>query len=74
MTDDTMSAVCTVNAPAETVFAVLADPTVAQLSQAKANRIVFPNKDLSAAITFASVLSYPAVADQLPPLLTAALA
>ncbi|WP_073698207.1 ABC transporter substrate-binding protein [Mycobacterium sp. ST-F2] len=51
--------------------AVLADPTVAQLSQAKANRIVFPNKDLSAAITFASVLSYPAVADQLPPLLTA---
>ena len=25
---------------------------------------VFPNKDLSAAITFASVLSYPAVADQ----------
>ena len=54
--------------------AVLADPTVAQLSQAKANRIVFPTKDLSAAITFASVLSYPAVADQLPPLLTAALA
>ncbi|MCX8560304.1 ABC transporter substrate-binding protein [Mycolicibacterium mucogenicum] len=54
--------------------AVLADPTVAQLSQAKTNRIVFPNKDLSAAITFASVLSYPAVADQLPPLLTAALA
>lgn len=54
--------------------AVLTDPTVAQLSQAKANRIVFPNKDLSAAITFASVLSYPAVADQLPPLLTAALA
>ncbi|MHA7661612.1 ABC transporter substrate-binding protein [Mycolicibacterium sp. HS_4_1] len=53
---------------------VLADPTVAQLSQAKANRIVFPNKDLSAAITFASVLSYLAVADQLPPLLAAALA
>ena len=52
--------------------AVLADPTVAQLSQAKANRIVFPNRDLSAAIAFASVLSYPAVADQLPPLLTAA--
>lgn len=30
MTDDTMSAVCTVNAPAETVFAVLADPTTHQ--------------------------------------------
>ncbi|MUL64700.1 iron ABC transporter substrate-binding protein [Mycobacterium sp. CBMA 234] len=53
--------------------AVLADPTVAQLSQAKANRIVFPGKDLSAAIAFASVLSYSAVADQLPPLLAKAL-
>ncbi|OBA93168.1 polyketide cyclase [Mycolicibacterium fortuitum] len=30
MTDDTMSAACTVNAPAETVFAVLADPTTHQ--------------------------------------------
>lgn len=30
MTDDTMSAVCAVNAPAETVFAVLADPTTHQ--------------------------------------------
>lgn len=30
MTDDTMSAVCTVNAPTETVFAVLADPTTHQ--------------------------------------------
>ncbi len=30
MTDDTMSAVCTVNAPAGTVFAVLADPTTHQ--------------------------------------------
>ncbi|MGY1989632.1 SRPBCC family protein [Mycolicibacterium fortuitum] len=30
MTDDTMSATCTVNAPAETVFAVLADPTTHQ--------------------------------------------
>ena len=27
MTDDTMSTACTINAPAETVFAVLADPT-----------------------------------------------
>jgi iron complex transport system substrate-binding protein len=54
--------------------AVLADPTVAPLSQAKTNRIVFPGKDLSAAIMYASVLSYPAVADQLPPLLAKALA
>ncbi|MDH6243346.1 iron complex transport system substrate-binding protein [Mycobacterium sp. OTB74] len=53
--------------------AILADPTVAQLSQVKNNRIVFAGKDLSAAIAFASVLSYPAVADQLPPLLTKAL-
>ncbi|MEE6163282.1 MULTISPECIES: SRPBCC family protein [unclassified Mycolicibacterium] len=30
MTDDTMSAACTINAPAETVFAVLADPTTHQ--------------------------------------------
>ncbi|MFV8053585.1 SRPBCC family protein [Mycobacterium sp. 48b] len=27
MSDDTMSTACTINAPAETVFAVLADPT-----------------------------------------------
>jgi len=27
MTDETMSTACTINAPAETVFAVLADPT-----------------------------------------------
>ncbi|MGB8403047.1 MAG: ABC transporter substrate-binding protein [Mycobacterium sp.] len=53
--------------------AIAADPTVAQLNLAKTNRILFPNKDLSAAITFASVLSYPAVADQLPPLLAKAL-
>ncbi|OLO99113.1 polyketide cyclase [Mycolicibacterium porcinum] len=30
MTDDTMSAACTINAPADTVFAVLADPTTHQ--------------------------------------------
>ncbi|MGV0781972.1 SRPBCC family protein [Mycolicibacterium sp. XJ775] len=30
MTDETMSATCTINAPAETVFAVLADPTTHQ--------------------------------------------
>jgi iron complex transport system substrate-binding protein len=53
--------------------AILADPTVAQLKLARSNRIVFPDKDLSAAISFASVLSYAAVADQLPPLLAKAL-
>ena len=30
MTDETMSTACTINAPAETVFAVLADPTAHQ--------------------------------------------
>lgn len=30
MTDDTMSTACTINAPVETVFAVLADPTTHQ--------------------------------------------
>jgi uncharacterized protein YndB with AHSA1/START domain len=30
MTDETMSSVCTIDAPAETVFAVLADPTTHQ--------------------------------------------
>lgn len=30
MSDETMSSVCTINAPAETVFAVLADPTTHQ--------------------------------------------
>ncbi|NKZ13459.1 polyketide cyclase [Mycolicibacterium septicum DSM 44393] len=30
MTDNTMSTACTINAPAETVFAVLADPTTHQ--------------------------------------------
>ncbi|MEX3646922.1 hypothetical protein [Mycolicibacterium porcinum] len=30
MTDDSMSAVCAINAPADAVFAVLADPTTHQ--------------------------------------------
>jgi iron complex transport system substrate-binding protein len=49
--------------------ALLADPTVAQLKATKAKANVFTGKDLSGAIAFASVLSYPVVADQLPPLL-----
>jgi iron complex transport system substrate-binding protein len=46
--------------------ALLADPDVAVLSP----RSVFTTKDQAAAIAFASPLSYPLVADQLPPLMT----
>ena len=53
--------------------ALLADPTIAQLHATVANRNVFTGKDLSGAIAFASPLSYPVVADQLPPLLVHAL-
>jgi iron complex transport system substrate-binding protein len=49
--------------------ALLADPTVAALKATKAKANVFTGKDLSGAIAFASVLSYPVVADQLPTLL-----
>ena len=54
--------------------ALLADPTSQQLRATKATRNVFTGKDLAGAIAFASVLSYPVVADQLPPLLARALA
>lgn len=54
--------------------ALLADPTVAGLRATKQNRNVFTTKDLAGAIAFASPLSYPMVADQLPPLLARALA
>jgi iron complex transport system substrate-binding protein len=53
--------------------ALLADPAVAALSATTQNRNVFTGKDLAAAIAFASPLSYPVVADQLPPLLSRAL-
>lgn len=53
--------------------ALLADPTVAALSATKQNRNVFTTKDLAGAIAFASPLSYPLVADQLPPQLSRAL-
>jgi iron complex transport system substrate-binding protein len=43
--------------------ALLADPTVAQLNP---RRNVFTGKELAGAIAFASPLSYPLVADQLP--------
>ena len=54
--------------------ALLADPVVAKLRATTLNRNVFTGKDLSGAIAFASTLSYPVVADQLPPLLAKALA
>jgi iron complex transport system substrate-binding protein len=49
--------------------ALLADPTFAQLKATKTNRNVVTTKDLAGAIAFATALSYPVVADQLPPLI-----
>ena len=53
--------------------ALLADPAVAALRSTTAERAVFTPTDLAAALAFASPLSYPVVADQLPPLLLRAL-
>jgi len=50
--------------------ALLADPVIATLP---ADRQVFTGRELAGAIAFASPLSYPFVADALPPLLTRAL-
>jgi iron complex transport system substrate-binding protein len=46
--------------------ALLADPVVAELATTKADRNIFTTKELAGAIAFASPLSYPVVADQLP--------
>jgi iron complex transport system substrate-binding protein len=54
--------------------ALLADPVVAKLRATLQNRNVFTGKDLAGAIAFASPLSYPVVADQLPPRVAKALA
>lgn len=54
--------------------ALIADPTFAQLKATRLNRNVFTGKDLAGAIAFASMLSYPVVADQLPPMLAKVLA
>jgi iron complex transport system substrate-binding protein len=51
--------------------ALLAHPTVAQLDP---RRNVFTGKELAGAIAFASTLSYPLVADQLPPRIAQVLA
>lgn len=58
--------------------ALLADPTVATLGTnsrgaTSRGRNVFTGKDLTGAIAFASPLSYPVVAQQLPPMLAHAL-
>jgi iron complex transport system substrate-binding protein len=54
--------------------ALLADPTIAKLRATVQHRNIFTGKDLAGAIAFASTLSYPVVADQLPPLIAKALA
>jgi iron complex transport system substrate-binding protein len=50
--------------------ALLADPTVEKLQR----RNVFTGRELAGAIAFASTLSYPLVADQLPSRIAQALA
>jgi iron complex transport system substrate-binding protein len=54
--------------------ALLADPTVAKLRATTQRRNIFTGKDLAGAIAFGSPLSYPVVADSLPPMLASALA
>jgi iron complex transport system substrate-binding protein len=54
--------------------ALLADPSVAQLKATTQQRNVFTGKELGGAIAFASPLSYPLVADQLPPRIAQVLA
>jgi iron complex transport system substrate-binding protein len=54
--------------------ALLADPIVAKLQATVQKRNVFTGKDLAGALAFASTLSYPVVADQLPPLISRVLA
>jgi iron complex transport system substrate-binding protein len=49
--------------------ALLADPEVAASQATAQNRHIFTTKDQAGAIAFSSPLSYPLVADQLPPLI-----
>ncbi|UNB52218.1 ABC transporter substrate-binding protein [Mycolicibacterium sp. YH-1] len=53
--------------------ALLADPTFATLRATRNNHNVLTDKELAGAIAFGTVLSYPLVADRLPPLLATAL-
>jgi iron complex transport system substrate-binding protein len=50
--------------------ALLADPEVAGSLTTAQNRHIFTTKDQAGAVAFASPLSYPVIADQLPPLMT----
>ncbi|TDY04880.1 iron complex transport system substrate-binding protein [Mycolicibacterium litorale] len=54
--------------------ALLADPAIAGLKAVAGGRTIFTDKELAGAIAFASPLSYPLVADRLPPLLAQILA
>ncbi|OBA70871.1 iron ABC transporter substrate-binding protein [Mycobacterium sp. 1554424.7] len=49
--------------------ALLADPDVAASLATAQNRHIFTTKDLTGAIAFGSPLSYPLIAEQLPPLI-----
>jgi iron complex transport system substrate-binding protein len=49
--------------------ALLADPDVAGSQATAQNRHIFTTKDQAGAIAFASTLSYPLIADELPPLI-----
>jgi iron complex transport system substrate-binding protein len=53
---------------------LLADPTVQRLKATTQQRNIFTGKELAGAIAFASPLSYPLVADQLPPRIAQVLA
>lgn len=53
--------------------AILADPQVAGLRSTRSGRNIFTTPELAGAIAYASPLSYPLVAEQLPALLTKAL-
>lgn len=53
--------------------ALLADPTIAALSATAEHRNVFTGKEIAGAIAYASTLSYPVVAEKLPPMIAKAL-
>ncbi|CNJ26202.1 iron ABC transporter substrate-binding protein [Mycobacterium tuberculosis] len=50
--------------------ALLADPDVAASQATTQNRHLFTTKEQAGAIAFSSVLSYPMLAEQLPPLIS----
>jgi iron complex transport system substrate-binding protein len=61
-------AIWTTESP-EAQKALLADPDVAASQATAQNRNIFTTKEQAGAIAFSSVLSYPMLADQLPPLI-----